>query len=405
LARQHTLPVLLPTDAGKAIPLTPLIRQSGQNGVSEADIQALIHAQPACLPIAEIDPMFTGAVPICTELNTPVGPIDNFMVTPSGLPVLVECKLWRNPEARREVVGQILDYAKELSRWSSSDLQREVNRRLRLGGDSLLELVRTADPAVDERQFNDALTANLRRGRFLLLIVGDGIREGVEAIAEYLQAHAGLHFTLGLVELPIYVMPDGGRLVVPRILARTTLITRTVVALPEGYMLDESGDAAATTEIDPDRSRLAEEQTRFWTEFLSYLKLDDPEQPKPRPARKNWISLTLPAPTSWLTVYRNLERGELGVFLSSWKNTPGGYAMDAIAGDWDTVKGELCGTSNLIEIDGRLRPIDSLIVGRLDQADVRAKGFAWLAERVNTFVNVLRPRIRSAAAEYQARAE
>jgi hypothetical protein len=51
--------------------------------------------------------MFSGPVPICTELNTPAGPIGNFMVTPSGLPVLVECKLWRNPEARREVVSQI----------------------------------------------------------------------------------------------------------------------------------------------------------------------------------------------------------------------------------------------------------------------------------------------------------
>ena len=58
--------------------------------------------------------VFSGPVPICTELNTPAGAIDNFLVTPKGLPVLVECKLWRNPEARREVVGQILDYAKEL---------------------------------------------------------------------------------------------------------------------------------------------------------------------------------------------------------------------------------------------------------------------------------------------------
>jgi hypothetical protein len=88
--------------------------------VTEAHIQALIHEHPACLPIVEIDAMFSGPVPICTELNTPAGPIDNFMVTPSGLPVLIECKLWRNPEARREVVSQILDYAKELSRWSSS---------------------------------------------------------------------------------------------------------------------------------------------------------------------------------------------------------------------------------------------------------------------------------------------
>ena len=164
------------------------------------------------------------------------------MVTPSGLPVLVECKLWRNPEGRRDVVGQILDYAKELSRWSSSDLQREVSRRLKRDGDPLLEMVRAVDPEVNEIQFNDALTANLRRGRFLLLIVGDGIREGVEAIAEYLERHAGLHFSLGLVELPIYLMPNGDRLVAPRVLARTTIITRNVVAVPDGYALQEAED-------------------------------------------------------------------------------------------------------------------------------------------------------------------
>jgi hypothetical protein len=115
------MPLLLTSGTEVAVSLTLLDQQSGVRAVTEADIQALVHAHPACLPITEIDPMFAGPVPICTELNTPAGPIDNFMVTPSGLPVLVECKLWRNPEGRREVVGQILDYAKELSRWSSSE--------------------------------------------------------------------------------------------------------------------------------------------------------------------------------------------------------------------------------------------------------------------------------------------
>jgi len=76
------------------------------------------------------------------------------------------------------------------------------------------------------------LTFNLRRGRFFLLIVGDGIREGVEAITDYLQAQAGLHFTLVLVEMPIYKIDDGRRIVVPRVLARTQNIIRTVVAAP-----------------------------------------------------------------------------------------------------------------------------------------------------------------------------
>ena len=405
MARQHSVPILLPTGTGSATPLKPLTQQGGEGAVSETDIQNLVHAHPACLPIVEIDPMFLGPVPICTELNTPAGPIDNFMVTPSGLPILIECKLWRNPEGRREVVGQILDYAKELSRWSSSDLQREVNRRLGHNGNSLLNLVRAANPTVDEIQFNDALTANLRRGRFLLLIVGDGIREGVEAISEYLQVHASLHFSLGLVELPIYVMPDGSRLVAPRILARTTLISRTVVALPDGYVLQESEDIPMTGEVDPDRSALADEQQRFWTEFLPYLKLDDPEQPKPRASRQGYITLSLPAPTSWLSVYRDWHRGELGVFLTSWRNTAGEYAIEVVVKDWDTVKEQLGGTAKLVDKDGRPRIVDSLRVGPLTQSDVRERGFSWLAERVNTFVNVLRPRMRSAAAEYRAKSE
>jgi hypothetical protein len=248
--------------------------------------------------------------------------------------VLVECKLWRNPEARREVVSQILDYAKELSRWSSSDVHREVRYRLKRDGNPLLDMVRTVDPEVDEQQFNDALTANLRRGRFLLLIVGDGIREGVEAIAEYLQLHAGLHFSLGLVELPIYGMPNGDRLVAPRVLARTHLIARNVVAVPDGYVV-EAEDGGSGAEIDPDRAVLAEQSHRFWTEFIDdYLKIDDPEQPKPRTARLGFISLSLPARTSWLTVYRGFRPDRVGIFLSCWRNTPGAYAMQAIIDEW-----------------------------------------------------------------------
>ena len=49
--------------------------------------------------------------------------------------------------------------------------------------------------------------------------------------------------------------------------------------------------------------------------------------------------------------------------------------------------------------------MDSLQVESLQQPEVRKKAFFWLAERVNTFVNVLRPRVRSAAADYHSRSE
>jgi hypothetical protein len=401
MARQHVTPLLLSEEGGDAVGLAALGTGAGADAVSEADIQELVHKHPECLPIAEIDPMFCGAVSICRELNTPAGAIDNFMVTPSGLPVLVECKLWRNPEGRREVVGQILDYAKELSRWSSSDLHREVRRRVGGTGDPLLGRLRAAGHQVDEVDFNDALTLNLRRGRFLLLIVGDGIREGVEAIAEYLQAHAGLHFTLGLVEMPIYCLPDGGRLVVPRILARTHVITRTVVAVPDGMTLQ--APVAPGAENDPPMDEMTQDRVRFWTEFLSGLHLNDPEQPLPKPSRQGYVAFMLPAPAGsvWITVFRNVNEGRVGLFLSYTRNTVGERAVRRIVDEqWDDIRGELNGTVQLLKDKmERLLIHDEKAAGPLAVPANREQALHWLRSRSNDFVNALRPRIRTAAAD------
>ena len=53
-------------------------------------------------------------IPLCRELplrgSTSTVYLDILAVRASGRPVLIECKLWKNPQARREVVGQILEY-------------------------------------------------------------------------------------------------------------------------------------------------------------------------------------------------------------------------------------------------------------------------------------------------------
>ncbi|MBB3770096.1 hypothetical protein FHS55_000682 [Angulomicrobium tetraedrale] len=405
VSRQHARPVLI-RDNLPAISLAPVTLGSGDGAISEADIQQLVHEHPSMLPIAEIDPAFQNPVAICRELRTTAGAIDNFLVTPGGMPVIVECKLWRNPEGRREVVGQILDYAKELSRWSQSDVQREVNIRLGTTGNVLLEKVRSVAPETDEIGFNDALTANLRRGRFLLLIVGDGIREGVEAIAEYLQRHAGLHFSFGLVELPFFRLPDGSRLVAPRILARTVNVVRHVVALPEGMAItDGVTDDEATETTDPDVTELAAKRQQFWKEFLSVLKLDDPEQRIPNPSRRGYLNFMLPAPSgsSWLCVYREMKDSRVGVFLASTRDSAGEYAEQRLESEWSEIQPLLGGSAKIQTGSYERGHIgDARVFGDLNNSEVRQQAFAWLAERTNTFVNVLRPRVRSAVADYEA---
>lgn len=393
--RQHTTPLVIGENGVQ--PLAPV--SAGQHGWSEAFIQDLVQRHPSCLPIREIDPAFADPVPICTELNTPVGPIDNLLVTAGGLPVLVECKLWSNPESRRKVVAQILDYAKELVRWTAADLQREASKRLGESGNPLLTRVRAAGHDIDETDFNDALTRNLRLGRCLLLLVGEGIRENVEAIAEYLVEHAGLHFTLGLIELPIYDLPGGGRLVAPRVLTRTHVIRREVISLPANLALRDTDAEPVETSDETDEPF---DRVPFWKAFVRDLRLDDPEQPAPRPGRQGYVNVMLPVRggNGWLTVYRNEARREVGVYLSYSRTTVGERVVARVLEDWDTIRGDL-GGSVRIDVDkhGRRLVTDHFQTGPWTNPEEMARALVWLRARTNDFVNVLRPRVKAAMAD------
>ena len=172
----------------------PLGAGSADGGITEEFLQELLFRYPQSIPISSIDPTYDGLVPICRELNTESGYVDALYVNPLGRIVLVEFKLWRNPESRREVIGQILDYAKDLAGWDYEDLQRVVSLNTGRTGNVLYDMVRENYPNLNETEFVDNVTRFLRRGEFLLLIIGDGIQEGLENIVNFVQKHTGLHF-------------------------------------------------------------------------------------------------------------------------------------------------------------------------------------------------------------------
>src|SRR5450755_743616 len=72
---------------------------------NEKWLQKLISRYPNVLPIEQIERALTPAVPICMELPLASGFVDNLYATPDGDLIVAETKLFRNPEARREVVG------------------------------------------------------------------------------------------------------------------------------------------------------------------------------------------------------------------------------------------------------------------------------------------------------------
>ncbi|MDR6803122.1 hypothetical protein J2Y45_000392 [Dyadobacter sp. BE34] len=208
------------------------------NEFSENWLQKLIHENPSLLPISEIESGFAPAISMGREIKTNAGFIDNLFISPEGYLTIVETKLWRNPQARREVVGQIIDYAKELSKWTFSELDSSLRNSVHIS-DGLIAKVRKQPGCedIEEHTLIDNINKNLRRGRILLLIVGDGIRESVEEMVAYLSQSPQLHFTLALVELQVYRLGDSidPLLVIPQVVTRTREITRAVVRVEGDY--------------------------------------------------------------------------------------------------------------------------------------------------------------------------
>ena len=109
MRQYHGQPILIGTH--ESLRLEPVSLSNNGATFNEAWLQRLIHDHPECLPVAEIEPAFDELVPVCMEMPTMHGPMDSLLMTTEGDLVLVEVKLWRNPEARRKVVAQGLDYA------------------------------------------------------------------------------------------------------------------------------------------------------------------------------------------------------------------------------------------------------------------------------------------------------
>lgn len=67
------------------------------------------------------------------------------------------------------------------------------------------------------------------------MIVGDGIRSGVEKITEYMNASSpDMQHRLALCELEVYDMGNNRRLVVPQLTTKTTIIERGIIRIENG---------------------------------------------------------------------------------------------------------------------------------------------------------------------------
>jgi hypothetical protein len=173
---------------------------------NEAELQSLLNTGSAELIPA--DPSLDEAhVVFVRELSTDSGPIDLIGIGSTGSITIMECKLARNHQIKREVVGQVLDYAESL--WETDLLVLSEAFRARAGSDPFEAIRRQFGEdaeSFDEEACRAEVARRLREGDFRLLVAVDRIDPELRRIIQYVNSRggAGPGLRLVAVEFPRY---------------------------------------------------------------------------------------------------------------------------------------------------------------------------------------------------------
>ncbi len=148
--------------------------------------------------------------------------LDHLFVTREAVPVLVEVKRAVDTRLRREVVGQLLDYAANgVAYWPKGSVAARFAETCGEAGDGSAEstlaefLKGDSSPEI----FWDQVDANFRAGRIKLVFVADEIPSELARIVEFLNDQ--MTADVRAVELRYFEGDDGVRTLMPRIIGET----------------------------------------------------------------------------------------------------------------------------------------------------------------------------------------
>ncbi|MBO9422372.1 hypothetical protein J7481_22870 [Labrenzia sp. R4_2] len=391
------MPALLSTSDHGYSALTRIPLGEANKDRQEKWFQELLFQNPSIIPISDVHPGSTGFIPICRELTIQKSGgasvyLDLFGITPEGKLVLIECKLWRNPQARREVVAQALEYASLLRNWSYSDLSVRLQTTLGTNsGNPLFDKYRKADGPLSEEALHDRVARGLRSGDFLVIIAGDGIREDVLAIAEHLNQNSGMATSLALAEFQMFMGGAGETVIIPHVPVRTDVLTHRVYLGQGGEPItieaDSEQNARTEAAIDPEGAKRRETDAAFWQAFCEQLEFEHPEQPAARRGGFGWAKIPMPEPITWITAYRT-AKGTGGLFFRL-KGEDGLIVFEELTAAQDQLETEI-GLKLSVKVE-KTDPFEASV-----GFDYPANPFddeifmSWLKENANRFVSSLR---------------
>jgi len=146
------------------------------------------------------------------EVATPAGYIDVLCIDGDGVLIVIETKLARNYQIRREVIGQVLEYVGQLSQWSAYDVIQAANKYFKsvsnqesLKYNHLFELISGLDRNGDLEleQMYELISSNLRKGRIKVVIASDDIPDTLKDTVTFINSFS--NFDIYVLQIQSFV--------------------------------------------------------------------------------------------------------------------------------------------------------------------------------------------------------
>lgn len=234
-----------------------LIELNKQPPETEDYLQGLLESFPNLMPGAEINSANPrrwllvkreAAVPDSDESGGRWS-ADHLFLDQDAIPTIVEVKRASDTRIRREVVGQMLDYAANaVAYWPLEKIRSyfEITWNSQ-GEDPDLVMAEFIDDDQDIEQFWLQVKTNLQAGRLRLLFVADRIPTELRRIIEFLNSQMDPAEVLG-IEIGQYV-GQGLRVLAPKVVGQTVEAQQKKAAGPREYIDWDEKSVLADTEL------------------------------------------------------------------------------------------------------------------------------------------------------------
>jgi hypothetical protein len=146
--------------------------------------------------------------------------LDHLFLDQDGTPTLVEIKRSTDTRVRREVVGQMLDYAANaVVYWSVEEIRSQFEARCQMGSKDAAQVIGELLGREDPEAFWMDTKRNLQAGKIRMIFVADAIPTELQRIVEFLNGQMDPAEVLA-VEVRQFV-GQGVKALVPKVVGQT----------------------------------------------------------------------------------------------------------------------------------------------------------------------------------------